>query len=232
MAGQTILIADDEQNIREVVRFALERAGFRVLEAVDGQSALDTVATARPDLLVLDIVMPGLDGTEVCRQLRLQSRVPIVFLTSLDDEVDRILGLEIGGDDYITKPFSPRELVARVRAVLRRFAPPKLAPPEVTTHGRLAVDTARFLATWDGVEITLTVTEFGILETLIGGPGRVFTRDQLMSAVWGPQVVVSDRTIDSHVRRLRRKFEAVGGQPVQTVHGLGYKLAPCSGAPA
>lgn len=209
-----------------MVRFALVRAGFDVLEAGGGEAALECFERCRPSLVVLDIVMPDLDGTEVCRRLRGRSDVPIVFLSSRDEEIDRIVGLELGGDDYVSKPFSPRELVARVRAVLRRAgrsAPRPVA--QLVRHGPLEVDTARFEVRWDGAPITLTVTEFALLVGLLASPGRVYSRAQLMGAAYGPDVVVSDRTIDSHVRRLRRKFEQVGGHPVSTVYGLGYKLA-------
>lgn len=227
---QPILIVDDDPDIREVVRFALTREGFVVAEAADGGEALRAFETLRPRLVVLDVLMPELDGTEVCRMLRQRSRVPIVFLTSKDDEVDRVVGLELGGDDYVTKPFSPKELVARVKAVLRRAE----APPEPSAgaarllrHGRLTVDLDRFRATWDAREVVLTVTEFGLLRTLLAFPGKVYTRDELMERAYAEETVVSGRTIDSHVRRLRAKFAAMGAEPVETVHGLGYRVGSC-----
>ena len=231
-ASAPILVVDDDPHIREVVRFALAREGFAVAEAGDGAEALRAFDAARPRLVILDVLMPELDGTEVCRTLRRRSAVPIVFLTSKDDEVDRVVGLELGGDDYVTKPFSPRELVARVKAVLRRaeaaLAPP---PPDAATHemrhGRLALDLDRFRATWDGREVVLTVTEFGLLRTLLAFPGKVYTRDELMERAYAEETVVSGRTIDSHVRRLRAKFAAVGAEPVETVHGLGYRVGAC-----
>jgi len=240
MAGkQTILIVDDDPHIREVVRFALEKAGYATAEAADGQAALERFDEVRPALVVLDIVMPELDGTEVCRRIRARERTPIVFLSSRDDEVDRIVGLELGGDDYVTKPFSPRELVARVRAVLRRAAPGDESKGEgggdadglrgSLQHGLLSLDRDRFVATWDGTEVVLTVTEFGILQALIRYPGKVYSRDELMTAAYREPAVVTDRTIDSHVRRVRRKFAALGAEPIETVHGVGYRLGACRG---
>ncbi len=227
---QTILVVDDDVHIRQVITFALEKSGFRTIEAADGGRALEHFAREAPDLVILDIVMPELDGTEVCRRLRAQSRVPIVFLSSRDDEIDRILGLELGGDDYVTKPFSPRELVARVRAVLRRTSDEPGEPadgPRTIRHGHLTLDLDQFKAFWDSREIVLTVTELGIMRTLIERPGKVFSREDLMSAAYDPRTVVADRTIDSHVRRVRAKLRAVGADPIETVHGAGYKLGPC-----
>jgi two-component system OmpR family response regulator len=231
-----ILIADDDPHIREVVRFALETAGFATAQAADGRETIEQYQAVHPDLIVLDIVMPEMDGTEVCRQIRQQSATPIIFLTSRDDEVDRIIGLELGGDDYVTKPFSPRELVARVKAVLRRAdniqaatnqADDKPNPEKVLRHGRMELDLDRFEAHWDGRPVVLTITEFGIIRTLLGYPGKVFTRDELISAAYTYDNIVTDRTIDSHVRRVRLKFAKVGADPIETVHGLGYRLGPC-----
>ena len=227
----TILVVDDDPHLREVVCFALERDGFTTVQAADGRAALVAFDEHAPALLVLDIMMPELNGTEVCRQLRQHSRVPIVFLSSRDEELDRILGLELGGDDYITKPFSPRELVARVRAVLRRLevtaAPAAASDAAVIRHGRLQVDHERYAVRWDDVELTLTTTEFGIVRTLCRRPGKVYSRDALMDAAYEGQRIVSDRTIDSHVRRVRRKFADLGATPIETVHGVGYKLGRC-----
>lgn len=228
----TILVVDDDAHIREIVRFALSKAGFDVVDAVDGQDALDQYPTVQPDLIILDILMPEMDGTEVCRQLRKHSNTPIIFLSSRDDEIDRVLGLELGGDDYVTKPFSPRELTARVKAVLRRLndrQQDEVADTEAKqmTHGRLRLDLDRFKAYWDDEEVQLTVTEFGVVRTLMGYPGKVFTRDELMRGAYRDNTIVSDRTIDSHVTRVRRKFEKLGGFPIETVHGLGYKCGDC-----
>jgi two-component system OmpR family response regulator len=227
----TILVVDDDPHIREVIGFALQKAGFATVEAENGEQALARFQETRPDLVVLDIVMPELDGTEVCKALRRISAVPIVFLSSRDDEVDRILGLELGGDDYVTKPFSPRELAARVRAILRRGkgeAHDPMTPGEHRLeHGRLRLDLDRYTAWWQDQELVLTLTEFGILRTLLGHPGKVFNRDQLMDGSYQDYRVVSDRTIDSHVRRVRAKFKALGADPIETLHGIGYRLGPC-----
>ncbi len=227
----TILVVDDDPHLREVVCFALEQAGFRVEQADNGRAGLELVRRSVPVLIVLDIMMPEMDGLEMCREVRRAHEVPIVFLSSRDDEVDRILGLELGGDDYLTKPFSPRELVARIKAVLRRARPSKSTPPEPTPksaqmlqRGPLRMDVEQWRAYWNGHEVVLTVTEFNLLATLLRAPGKVFTRDELMTRVY-EDVVVSDRTIDSHVRRVRQKFTAAGGEVIETVHGLGYRLA-------
>lgn len=224
-----ILVVDDDAHIRSVVRFTLEAAGYRVTEAADGAQALALCGEAAPALLVLDIMMPGLDGIEVCRRLRRASTVPIVFMSCRDEEVDRIIGLEIGGDDYVTKPFSPRELLARVRAVLRRARP---EPPTESTdrsdpvlrHGALTLDTERFEARWGDRGVPLTVTEQAILRVLLSRPGKVFAREALIDAAYGPAHALSDRTIDSHVRRVRQKLAAVGADVIETVHGAGYRL--------
>ncbi|MFC1833309.1 response regulator [Thermodesulfobacteriota bacterium] len=229
---ETILVVDDDPHIREVVCFALRSAGFRTVEAKDGREALALVEEQSPDLIVLDILMPELDGIEVCRSLRSSSTVPIVFLSSKDEEVDRIVGLELGGDDYVTKPFSPRELVARIKAVLRRAAGSKKSAteerkPKFIGHGRLKLDLDRFQAFWGSAEVVLTVTEFGLVRTLLGYPGKVYTRDELMSGAYSMDNIVTDRTIDSHIRRVRRKFSDAGGEIVETVHGMGYRLSDC-----
>lgn len=227
---QTVLIADDDPHIREVLRFALSREGYTVLEAKDGSQALDTAQQRKPDLLVLDIAMPGMDGTDVCRELRKESSVPIIFLSCKDEEIDRILGLELGGDDYVTKPFSPRELVARVRANLRRSQHDPATKTSTTAtvsncqHGLLKLDVDYFKAWWDGQPVELTATEFGLIRTLLGFPGKVYRRSELMEGAYELGQIVSDRTIDSHVRRVRNKFSAAGGDPIETVHGVGYKL--------
>ena len=227
-----VLIVDDDPAIRDVLRFALAHAGFEVVEAEDGRSALERFAAAAPDLVVLDVMLPGIDGIEVCRALRRQSAVPILFLSAKEDEIDRVVGLEIGGDDYIGKPFSPRELVARVKALLRRASAPGPAPPSAPApkqlrHGKLTLDLDFVRALWDAQEVALTATEFGILRTLLARPGKVYSRDDLMNGAYGIDKVVSDRTIDSHMRRLRAKFAVIGAGPVETLHGFGYKLAPC-----
>jgi two-component system OmpR family response regulator len=223
-----ILVVDDDSHIRDVIRFALAREGHTVVEAENGTRGLTLASTERPDLIVLDIMMPEIDGTEVCRRLRANGdRTPIVFLSSRDDEIDRILGLELGGDDYVGKPFSPRELVSRVKAILRRATAPAASGPAEIRHGRLRLDLMGFGAFWDDQPIVLTVTEFGLLKTLTQHPGKVFNRDSLMDGAYADGRFVSDRTVDSHIRRVRAKFLAAGGDVIETMHGVGYRLGPC-----
>jgi len=229
MKNALLLIVDDEPHIREIVRFAAEKAGYQCIEAGDGEAALAATEQHSPDLIVLDIKMPKKSGLEVCRALRTDSQVPIIFLTSNDEEIDRILGLEMGGDDYVTKPFSPRELVSRIGAVLRRSRPGAQAvghEQHVLRHGDLSLNEERFEARWRGQVLTLTVTEFGLLSALLRRPGKVFSRDELMDRMYRFDNHVSDRTVDSHVRRVRRKF--AGAEVVETVHGVGYRLGPCA----
>jgi two-component system OmpR family response regulator len=223
-----ILVVDDDGHIREVVRFALGRAGHSVREAEHGRAALRAVAEREPDLVVLDIVMPEEDGLATCREIRKTSRVPIIFLSSRDDEIDRVLGLELGGDDYVSKPFSPRELVARVAAVLRRTAAPVVPAPaseESTLRcGGLRLDLARHRCDLGGRELVLTVTEFELLRALLSAPGRVFERRQLIERAYDGDHHVTERTVDSHVRRLRKKLADAGADPIETVYGVGYRL--------
>jgi two-component system, OmpR family, response regulator len=225
-----VLIVDDDSHIRDVIRFALQKDGFATDEAADGKQALALIEKQPPSLVVLDIMMPEMDGIELCRRVRARSSLPIIFLSSRDEEIDRVLGLELGGDDYLSKPFSPRELVARVRAVLRRSTPTSVPqgesprPPKLLARGPLQLDLDAYAVCWDGNPIVLTVTEFAILRTLLGYPGKVFTRDELMTGAYDDGTVVSDRTIDSHVRRVRQKLERVGADPIRTVFGVGYQL--------
>jgi two-component system, OmpR family, response regulator len=219
----SILIADDDGHIRQVVRYALERAGHQVREAKDGAEALRAVAESSPDLLVLDILMPEDDGLEVCKRIRAHSRMPIIFLSSRDDALDRVIGLELGADDYLSKPFSPRELTARVSAVLRR-AQPEPQVGKLVKHGRLVMDEGRHQCFWDGSEITLTVVEFALLWTLLSAPGRVYERGQIVSQAYGHGHYITERTVDSHIRRLRKKLAEVGADPIETVYGVGYRL--------
>ena len=226
-----VLVVDDDPHIRQLLVFALEKAGLSAREAEDGEAALADVAKTPPDLVVLDINMPKLDGLEVCRRLRAQGDLPILFLSSRDDEIDRVLGIELGGDDYVVKPFSPREVVARVQAILRRArtAPPA-RPDAPMSHGRLTLDPESWVARWGDTEAALTVTEFGILKILMGAPSRVFTRDAIIDRLHGPGFAITDRTIDSHVRNLRGKFAALGGHDVvETRAGVGYRLGACIG---
>ena len=216
-----ILLVDDDPRLREMVRYTLARAGYTVREAADGREALAELARKEPDLVVLDVLMPGVDGLEVCRELRKTSRVPLLFLSSKDEELDKVLGLELGGDDYVTKPFSPKELVSRVRALLRRSRP--VAPAEVVEHNGLRLDAGRQRA-WVGEhELTLTLTQFRMLRVLMSQPGRALSRQALMEQTYEGQHYVSDRTLDSHVRHLRAKLAQHGAEPIETVYGLGYR---------
>jgi two-component system, OmpR family, response regulator len=220
-----ILIADDEANIRDVVQYALERDGYQVEAVADGQAALARIEAGGIDLVVLDVLMPELDGLNLCRKLRERGDVPIIFLSSRTEEADRILGLELGGDDYVTKPFSPRELSTRVKAVLRRVAARRGAEASpVIVYGRLVLDPAAHELRVDGEEkIALTVTEFRVLEAILERPGRVLTREQLIDRAYEPGLHVSERTIDTHIRRIRAKLRRFGVNPIETIHGLGYK---------
>ena len=226
-----ILTVDDDPHIREVINVALRKAGMAVVEARDGREALTRFVSDTPDLIVLDIGMPEFDGLEVCRQLRKSSDVPILFLTARDEEIDRVLGLEIGGDDYVTKPFSPRELVARVHVILRRVAPREAeARPSATalTQGALTIDPVQHVATFAGESLKLTAIEFGILRALLARPNAVFNREQLMAAAYQLNIRVSDRTIDSHIRNIRAKLAAANcGDVIETIHGVGFKLGRC-----
>jgi two-component system, OmpR family, response regulator len=226
-----ILVVDDDPHIREVILIALRKAGMTATEAADGKAALTRFAGDRPDLIVLDVGMPEFDGLEVCRQIRKSSDVPILFLSARDEEIDRVLGLEIGGDDYVTKPFSPRELVARVNVILRRSAARATttqAQAAELAHGRLRLDQDAHAAHFGDAPLSLTALEFGILRTLLGRPAVVFNREQIMAAAYQMNIQVSDRTIDSHIRNIRAKLAAVGcADVIETVHGVGFKLGRC-----
>ena len=221
-----ILLVEDEPSLQKMLTHALEREGFQVQVAGDGEAALEAFKTYEPHLIVLDIMLPKLDGTEVIRRIRAQSDVPVIMLTARDDEIDRVVGLELGADDYVTKPFSPRELVARVRAVLRRAEAVPLADERIVA-GDLELDLMRRRVTVAGRAMTLTPTEFELLATLAREPGRVWTRSQLLDAVHGFSLETYERAIDGHVRNLRRKLEPDAASPryVRTVHGVGYALA-------
>ena len=231
--AQQIMVVDDDPHIRQLLVFALAKAGFETREAADGEAALDAVGEAAPDLIVLDINLPRMNGLDVCRRVRAQSGVPILFLSSRDDEIDRVLGIELGADDYVVKPFSPREVVARVTAILRRTTarPTSPAANAIVARGRLRLDLDAWTAAWGGEEVVLTVTEFSILSTLAATPSRVFTRDAIIDRLRGPGFAVTDRTIDSHIRNLRGKFARLsGGDVIETRPGVGYRLGPCLGA--
>lgn len=220
-----VLVVDDDGHIRDVMRFTLQQGGYQVVEAKDGAAAVTLFDAGGIDLIVLDIVMPESDGLEVCRRIRHKSRVPIIFVSSRDEELDRVLGLELGADDYLVKPFSPRELLARVKAVLRRLAPPPAEDkPQLQKRGALEMDLLRHRCTWMGKEVVLTVTEFALLQSLLAAPGRVFSRGELVDRAYGNGHVITERTVDSHVRRIRQKLAALGADPIETVYGLGYRL--------
>ena len=232
--SRRILVADDDGHIREVVRFALTQAGYAVTEAADGRAAWQSFAAGAFDLVVLDLIMPEFDGFEVCRRIRAASRVPVIFLSSRDEELDRVLGLELGADDYVTKPFSPRELVARVKAALRRYdeilallasAPSEPeAPAELIEHADVRIDLRRHECHVRGQLVVLTVSELGLLRALLEHPGRVLRRAQLVEMAYGDGHFLSDRTVDSHIRRVRQKLAHAGADPIETVYGVGYRL--------
>jgi len=227
---RTVLIVDDEPKIVQLARDYLEHAGFAVLTAGDGPSAIQAVRTRRPDLVVLDLGLPHLDGLDVTRTLRAESSTPIVMLTARDDELDKLLGLELGADDYITKPFSPRELVARVRAVLRR-SDRATETGQTLSVGDLVLDVPRMRTEVAGTAVELTSTEFSILATMARQPGRVFTRSQLLDAVRGVAFESYERAIDTHIKNIRRKIEPEPREPryLLTVYGVGYRLAEPAG---
>ncbi|HEX9014585.1 MAG TPA: response regulator transcription factor [Chloroflexota bacterium] len=226
MPKENVLVVEDEPKITEVLTAYLERDGYQVIPASNGRVALDTFRRRKPDIVLLDINLPEVDGLEVCRQIRKESSVPIIMLTARDEEADKLIGLELGADDYVTKPFSPREVVARVRAVLRRLTPAQTAG-ETFRSGGLELDPAKHDARLDGRSLDLTPTEFRLLEVLIRNPGRVYSRLQLLDQVQGEAFEGYERTIDAHVKNLRQKIEADPQHPVYllTVYGVGYKFA-------
>ena len=219
--SKTILVIDDEPKIVEICKDYLTAAGFAVITANDGAKGLALARKERPDLIVLDGMMPQMDGLDVIRELRRESQTPIIMLTARVEESDKLVGLELGADDYITKPFSPRELVARTRTVLRRAAG-SAATAEVIRAADLTLDRARYVVAWPDREVALTPTEFEILATLAGQPGRIFSRAQLLTTARGVAFESYERAIDSHIRNLRRKLEP--GEYIITVHGVGYKF--------
>ncbi len=225
-AGRVLVVEDDE-GIREMLKYNLTNAGFSVQEASDGASGLRTARTAHPDLILLDLMLPGMSGFDFCRALRKTSRVPIIVITAKDSEVDKIVGLELGADDYITKPFSVREVLARVHAVIRRAAPGTGEPRSVPEHdviGDFTIDRAARRVILAGREVKLTQREFDLLSHLIAFPGRVHTRDVLLEAVWGRDFAGDRKTVDVHISWLREKFAGVAPFEIVTVRGLGYRL--------
>jgi DNA-binding response OmpR family regulator len=222
-----ILVVEDESKIARLVRDYLEHAGFETVVAGDGDTALASARRSKPDLVVLDLGLPGRDGLDVARTLRRTSTVPIVMLTARGDEIDRVVGLELGADDYVVKPFSPKELVARVRAVLRRTEAARARGPEVLRMADVEVDVGRMRVSVGGRPVELTTTEFQLLAVLIREPGRVFTRGQLLDAVHGVAFESYERAVDAHVKNIRKKLEPTPGRPryLLTVHGVGYRFA-------
>jgi two-component system response regulator ChvI len=228
----TIALVDDDRNILTSVSMTLESEGYRVQTYNDGSTALDGLAQNPPDLAILDIKMPRMDGMELLRKLRQSTDLPVIFLTSKDDEIDELFGLKMGADDFIKKPFSQRLLVERIRALLRRrelagdknAGAPAAEPP--LARGELMLDTSRHVCTWKGQEVALTVTEFLLLKALAQRPGMVKTRDQLMDAAYGESIYVDDRTIDSHIKRLRKKFKLADDdfEMIETLYGVGYRF--------
>ena len=230
-----VLVVEDEQRLRDLVRSYLENEGFAVLSAADGSTALDLARQHAPDLVMLDLMLPGLDGLEVCRRLRTFSDAYVIMLTAKAEEIDRIVGLEVGADDYLTKPFSPRELIARVRAMLRRprraraAAVPDIPPPQ--RFGALLIDHERREVTLSGTSVPLTTLEFALLTTLAAHPGRVFTREQLLERVWGEDYFGDDHVVDVHIANLRKKLDDDPATPryIETVRGAGYRFAGRAG---
>ena len=227
----TICLVDDERNILTSLCMALEAEGYRVRTYSDGQAALEGLTEEPADLAVLDIKMPRMDGMELLRRLRQQTDMPVIFLTSKDEEIDQLFGLKMGADDYIAKPFSLRLVVERVKAVLRRFQPKDPTAPvteaaRILERGKLKLDPERHTCHWNNLPVTLTVTEFLILQALATRPGVVKTRDALMDAAYDDQVYVDDRTIDSHIKRLRKKFKVVDDDfdVIETLYGVGYRF--------
>lgn len=228
MSKEKILIVDDEPHILELVRFNLEAGGFKVIEAPDGQKAIELAQTENPDLILLDLMLPGTDGLEVCRILRQQKatrEIPIIMLTAKSEEIDKVLGLEIGADDYITKPFSPRELTARVKAVLRRSAGSEKTENNIKI-GNLVIDIEKHEVLVDGEKQEFTPKEFDLLKLLASNPGKVFSREYLLENIWGYDYLGDTRTVDVHIRHLRQKVEKESDRPVyiETVRGIGYKF--------
>jgi len=222
---QRILVVDDEHAIVETLRYALEKEGYEVLDAGDGGQALDLARGRPPDLVLLDVMLPGMSGFEVCRMLRLESAVPILMITARADEPDRVVGLDLGADDYITKPFSIREVLARVRAALRRAQGTAPARDEVLQVAEITLDVARHVVRVGEQTVVLPPRQFDLLRAFLSNPGRVLTRALLLQQVWGYEYDGDDRTVDVHVRWLRHKLQEAGGQTsIETIRGVGYKL--------
>lgn len=227
--SQKILVVDDDPQIREVVRIGLEQAGYTTLIAANGAAGLALSQSAQPDLVVLDIGLPEMDGLEMCRRLRAHSQIPILFLSARDEELDRVLGFEMGADDYVTKPFSPRELVARVKAILKRSERADPFTEQTLSYRGLRLDPQQHICLFNGKSVALTGSEMGLLRHLMARPAHISTRPALTDALYGGNANVSDRTIDSHLRNLRRKLADAGCRDaVDTVHGIGVRMGSCT----
>jgi two-component system response regulator RegX3 len=222
------MVVEDEESFSEALAFMLRREGYEVEVSGDGNTAMDTFERRGADLILLDLMLPGLSGLEVCRQIRVKSQVPIIMLTAKDGEIDKVVGLEIGADDYVTKPFSSRELLARVRSVLRRHGEPEELTPATVEAGPVRLDVDRHVVTVRGETVAMPLKEFDLLELLVRNAGRVLTRSQLIDRVWGADYVGDTKTLDVHVKRLRAKVEQDPANPLHlvTVRGLGYKFEP------
>ena len=226
MSTQKILVVEDHRDTRELLKYNLNAAGFDVTTAEDGQSGLDLAAAFRPDIILLDLMMPGMDGLEVCRRLKGEAdlaRIPVIMLTAKGEEIDKIVGLALGADDYVVKPFSPRELVLRIKAVLRRYGPPEPNAPKLWEREGLKIDFEAHRLTIDDQEVALTATEFKLLTVLIAGTGKVQTRDNLLDTVWDTHFEGYSRTVDTHVRRLRQKLDSYAIW-IETIRGIGYRF--------
>ena len=228
MAERLVLVIDDEKDLLELVRYNLEKEGYKVRTAEDGEAGLKAIERELPDIVIVDLMLPGIDGLDVCRRLRAEQRTaqtPIIMLTAKSAETDRVVGLEMGADDYVTKPFSPRELTARIKAVLRRVSPPHLQSPQsqIIRRGSLTIDLERRSVCYGEKNIDLTATEFRLLQILAKYPGRVYSRSELIERALGKEIAVVDRTIDVHITSLRKKFGDYGNL-IETVRGFGYRL--------
>ncbi|QPK79402.1 response regulator transcription factor [Corynebacterium lizhenjunii] len=224
----TILIVEDEESLAEPLAFLLGKEGFDTVIAPDGPSALSEFGARDIDIVLLDLMLPGMSGTQVCQRLRQTSQVPIIMVTARDSEIDKVVGLELGADDYVTKPYSSRELIARIRAVLRRGGEEEASQEQILEGGRVRLDVERHLVQVDGEPVSMPLKEFDLLEYLLRNAGRVLTRSQLIERVWGADYVGDTKTLDVHIKRLRSKIEAEPSQPrhLVTVRGLGYKFEP------
>jgi len=225
---QTVLVIEDDRRTADLVALYLEREGFRALTAGDGPAGLALARREAPDLVILDLMLPEMDGWEVCRQLRKTSDVPVIMLTARGEEIDRVAGLTLGADDYVVKPFSPRELMARVKAILRRTAPPAERPPQRRIHGDVQLDLEKRRLQVRGETVDLTPHEYALLEALMGAPGRIFTRDELLDRLYPRgEAVVIERVVDVHINKLRQKIELEPSRPrfILTARGLGYRFA-------